>query len=273
MSKINVNFFSKKKCIRSGVLTNFILMLGTFLFLSLPYLDAQAIEETISNSEKPFLDEAVTQLTQIHSKLKLVHGSLSDEYPEQLMTVMYLPPTAKVLELGGNVGRNSCVIASILNDSKNLVTTESNFKIANELRENRDANKLNFHVEASAISKVRLVQGGPFGWLTIPSEVNIKGYFKVRTITFEQVQKKYQIEFDTLVVDCEGALYYILRDDPEILRNINLVIIENDFQTIEQADFVHTLFEENGLQLVYNQALGANANLPCDSFFYQVWKK
>lgn len=49
-------------------------------------------------------------MQKIHSKLNLILGNLLEEYPEQLMTAMYLKKNAKVLELGANIGRNTCVI-------------------------------------------------------------------------------------------------------------------------------------------------------------------
>jgi FkbM family methyltransferase len=253
----SVNFISFKWInLRSSNVISPILfvLLALIQFLQPIHVEAQSMD-------------AAARLQEIHAKLRLMHGSFSEEYPEQLMTTMYLSPDAKVLELGGNIGRNTCVIASILNDSRNLVSVESSTEIAKLLQENRDLNALQFHIEASALSKVPLVQSG---WDTIPSEVDIPGFFRVNTIPFDQLQRKYGIEFDTFVVDCEGALYYILRDDPEILRNINLVIIENDFHELEKAQFVHSLFEKNGLKLVYNQAGGWG---PCYPIFFQVWKK
>lgn len=223
-------------------------------------------------SSTPSIEELTTQATQklesIHSKLRLVHGSLSEEYPEQLMATMYLPSDAKVLELGGNIGRNSCVIAAILDDSRNLVTMEPNIEYINDLQENRDCNGLQFHIEASAVSMRPLIQ---LGWDTFPSEEILPGYSRVSTINFEQLQKKYGIIFDTLVVDCEGALFYILQDDPKILTNIKLVIVENDYHDPQQLKDVSDLFSQNGLQLVYNRSLGYT--FYNSENFYQVWKK
>lgn len=213
------------------------------------------------------INRAKAKLEVIHSKLHLVHGSLREEYPEQLMAAMYVSKSAKVLELGGNVGRNSCVIGTILKKSENLVVVESSTESATLLQENRDANKLRFQIEASAISKVALVQNG---WKTIPSDIDLPGYTRVNTISFNKLKEKYGIQFDTLVVDCEGALYGILMDEPEMLTNIHTIIIENDFDDINHMLYVQKLFEQNGLNLVYNQAGGFG---PCYDYFYQVWKK
>lgn len=217
------------------------------------------------------IEEGEDRLKKIHSKLHLIHGSFSEEYPEQLMTAMYLKKNAKVLEFGANVGRNSCVIASILSDSKNLVALECCEESAKLLKENRDANNLNFNIEAAAISIVPLLQSE---WNTIVSEIDIPRYTRVNIISFKEVEKKYNIKFDTLVVDCEGALYNVLQNEPNLLKNIKMVIIENDFEFIDQMLFVQRQFKKNGLKLIYNQALGKEwGPRACREYFYQVWKK
>jgi len=57
----------------------------------------------------------------------------------------------------------------------------------------------------------------------------LNGYKWVKTITYDDLKLKYKINFDTLVLDCEGAFYYILMDMPEILKNIKLIIMENNY--------------------------------------------
>ena len=105
----------------------------------------------------------------IHSKLKIKYGSLRDELPEQKMVVKYLTGNEKVLEIGGNIGRNSLVIASILTDN-NFVTLESSVDIAKQLTENRELNNFKFHIENSALSNRKLIQKG---WDTIPCDSDI----------------------------------------------------------------------------------------------------
>jgi len=221
------------------------------------------------------IQKATERLQRIHSKLNVIHGNMEDEYPEQLMAAMFIPKKAKVLELGANCGRNSLVIASILKSSKNLVSVESSPESVKSLQENRDANGFQFYIEDSAISKVPLIQSG---WNTMPSEVDLPGWYRVKTISFKELQAKYQINFDTLVVDCEGALYYILRDEPEMLNNISLIIIENDFNERQQMLEVQDLFIKNGLQCVYNEPFTYEGEIcegcrACGGNFYQVWKK
>jgi FkbM family methyltransferase len=206
-------------------------------------------------------------LSDIHSKLKINHGSLNDELPEQKMVVRYLTGSEKVLEIGGNIGRNSLVISSILYDQNNFVTLESDETIAKQLIENRDLNNFNFHVENSAVSNRKLIQKD---WLTMPSDVLIEGYNWINTITLENLKNKYNIEFDTLVLDCEGAFYYILMDMPEMLNNINLIIMENDYTDISQKNYVDEVLISNDFYRDYVEGGGWG---PCCNNFFEVWKK
>ncbi len=67
---------------------------------------------------------------------------------------MFVNPDDCVLELGGNIGRNSCVIGKILNDSNNLLVIESDPLSVLKLDENRRINALYFKIEGSEISKI-----------------------------------------------------------------------------------------------------------------------
>jgi FkbM family methyltransferase len=222
------------------------------------------LNNTITSINENYIND---KLQNIHSNLRMKHGSLNEELPEQKMAIRYLTGNEKVLEIGGNVGRNSLVIASILKNTTNLVTLESDANIAKLLTENRSLNKLNFHIENSALSNRNLIQKG---WDTIPSDVLQEGYSWVNTITFDALQSKYNIEFDTLVLDCEGAFYYILMDMPEILNNINLIIMENDYYDISKKNYIDEILIKNNFIVDYTECGGWG---PCSNNFFEVWKK
>lgn len=209
----------------------------------------------------------VNKLLNIHSKLKINHGVLNDEVPEQQMAIRYLNGNEKVLEIGGNIGRNSLVIASILKNQKNLVTLECDANIASQLLENRNLNGFEFQIETSALSNRKLIQRG---WDTLPSNVLLDGYHWVNTITLENLKIKYNVDFDTLVLDCEGAFYYILMDMPEILNNINLIIMENDYRDITHKNYIDEILKINHFYRDYVESGGWG---PCQNNFFEVWKR
>lgn len=212
-------------------------------------------------------NKAKEQLQKIHSKLILKYGLFSEEYPEQLMSVMFLKKRDRVLELGGNIGRNSLVIGSILKNSNQLVVLETDPSSAAQLTHNRDLNKLTFKIEDAALSKVPLVQSG---WTTMPSDTVPPGFYRVKTISYADLKKKHKINFNVLVADCEGALYYIFRDDETLLSDIELIIVENDYIERFHYEEVKKKFLAHGFSLIYTKAGGWG---PCSAEFYQVWKK
>jgi FkbM family methyltransferase len=228
---------------------------------------------SISNIQDPR-----EKLLNIHDNLHLEYGTFRDEFPEQLMVTTYLPETAKVLEIGGNIGRNTLIIGTIINDFKNMVVLESDPGIAKTLQHNLNMNNYNICVEASALSEKRLIQEG---WNTRPLNENENipnGWKEINTITYYSLKKKYNIEFDTLVADCEGALFYILKDTPTILDNINLIIMENDYTVIGNKYFVDNVLRYKGFKRVYVEKLEERfaRGHPCEcckEFFFEVWKK
>jgi FkbM family methyltransferase len=209
------------------------------------------------------------RIQDIHAKVHLANGSFENELPEQLMVLRYFTGNEKVLEIGGNIGRNSLVMGYIMAKQKNcnLVVLESDPNSFSTLQLNRDANNMNFYVENSALSKRNLIQ---MGWNTIVSDTLLPGYKRVQTITYEDLVKKYPIQFDTLVLDCEGAFYYILLDMPEILQTIKLIIMENDYSDIKHKLYIDNVLMKTGFVVDYSEPGGFG---PCANTFYEVWKR
>jgi FkbM family methyltransferase len=212
------------------------------------------------------------KLKLIHSFLKLEYGTFNEEYPEQIMALKYLSGKEKVLEIGANIGRNSLVINFLLSNNKNsLLSLESDTQSFNKLKRNMEINNFNFHIENSALSARKLIQKD---WDTIPSEEILDGYFPVNTITLQDLRKKYPINFDTLVLDCEGAFYYILMDTPEILDGINLIIMENDYHDISHKKYIDSVLKQNNFYVDYTHPLEFTSYvMKCTDYFYEVWKR
>lgn len=214
-----------------------------------------------------FIEDKKQQLHALHDYLKIKYGNIKDELPEQLMSMKFINPEDTVLELGSNIGRNTCIIAQILSDDKRLVTMECNPTHVNQLRENRANNEFNFHIEPSALSKKSLIQRA---WETKVSDIVLPGYFKVSTIDWTSLQNKYNLKFTTLVADCEGALYYILQDEPDLLQDFRTIIMENDYFNLSHKQFVDANLIQHGFSCKYKEAGGWG---PCYDFFFEVWEK
>jgi len=212
------------------------------------------------------------KLLEIHKKLIFNYGLLSEEFQEQIMAIKYIKETDTVLELGGNIGRNSCIISTILNDSSRLVVFETNFNDCIKLQQNRDNNNFKFNIENCAISKINLYQKD---WIVKPiNEIsNISDYNIINISNWSDIKNKYNyLNFNVLVCDCEGGLYYILKEEPNFLDTFETIIIENDFTEVSHKLFVHEEFNKNNFNMIYNKSLG-DARNKMNDWFYQVWIK
>jgi FkbM family methyltransferase len=221
----------------------------------------------------------IDRLSIIQKKLKLKYGTFYEELPEQKMALTYLTGNEKVLEIGGNIGRNSLLISHILGkNNDNYVVLEADEDIAHKLCENRDNNTMNFHIESSALSKRNLITREDTMYnefvisnsSTIESEEVLQGFKRVNSITLDELNKKYNIPFDTLVIDCEGAFFYILQDFPDILNNIKLIIMENDYDDINNKNYIDSHLKSHNFRLVYFESGGKG---PCFANFFEVWRK
>lgn len=206
-------------------------------------------------------------LSSIHSTINF-NGDLTTEYPEQLMLCRFLPPTAKVLEIGTSIGRSSIVISSILNDDTQFVTLETCEKNAKQACENRDANGRHFHIVNAALSLQPLYQ--VYSNWTCYTEQK-ENSFPVKLCTLDDL-RKYNIEFDTLVLDCEGAFYNIIYEFPSILDNIKLIIVENDYDTIEKKRKIDDIFDQHNFHCVYREMIDAHFQI-CKDVFFEVWQR
>ena len=211
------------------------------------------------------------KLNFFHRIIPLKHGVYDFEIPEQILSIKFLTGNEKVLEIGSNIGRNTFIISYILNknNNHNLVSLESHNGIYKKLVENKEGTGLNCFLENAALSKRGLIQKLDL-WDTIVSDEVFEGYQKVNTITFDELEKKYNITFDTLVMDCEGAFFYILQDMPEMLNNINLIIMENDYHDIEHKNYIDSILKNKGFVVIHSEGGGWG---PCTDFFYEVWKR
>jgi FkbM family methyltransferase len=225
--------------------------------------------ELIHNIIQGFKDEELLQ--QIHSHV-IFCGNRHDEYQEQLMACKFISPDAKVLEIGANIGRNTVVIASILKDDTNLVTLETMTSYIPTLENHREKNGFHFHIVNAALSKRRLAQKYN-DWISYPIAPNVilgPHEFEPPIVSFEQLEQQFHIQFDTLVLDCEGAFYYILQDFPSILDNIRLIIMENDYIDLRHKEFVDERLVQSGFHRIHVISGGWG---PCESYFYEAWSR
>jgi FkbM family methyltransferase len=244
----------------------------------------------------PLKDLNIIPINRDLNSLKIIQNNLlkidsnisfDQELIEQQLCLKYIKPTNKILEIGANVGRVSLILSTILNDSKNLVSLECCLDTFMKLVLNKNINNYEFNCERAVLSVQDLyisvlensICSRPLTLdeynKVIEKEIgnNKLLYKKLKKISYSELEQKYNINFDTLVIDCEGSFYNILKDFPNILDNINLIIIENDFEIIEQYNYVKDKFILKGFKNIETIKLDEDKKIDTKDFFYQVWKK
>jgi hypothetical protein len=198
-----------------------------------------------------------------------------DERPEQEMNIRFLNGTEIVLEIGGCIGRNSLIIASILSPyGGKLVTVEANPSIAEKLKLSRANSGFWFHIIDRPLSRVPMMI---YKWYSRRLEqgqhVPAK-WTKLSPITLTQLKQDSGVNnFDTLVVDCEGAFHGVLADFPDIMSGISKVLIENDSRDAQEAEDIHAVFRRHGLSPAWSQPLDSSKEFPKKHEFWQCWVK
>jgi FkbM family methyltransferase len=191
--------------------------------------------------------------------------------------VKFVSPSARVLEIGGNVGRVSCVLATM---GCSLVVLESSPEISRGLQEIRDRCKLDFRIVTAALSNLPLEQSGLTTRVAEGQQAG-PGWNPVRTITWQQLVEHEldpsRIPFDTLVVDCEGAFVNILESfHQSMLESVHTIVLENDYKEPGAYERVKAILQTYGFNVVHAEPLSEATNpypFPCRSNFYEVWKR
>ena len=253
----DIQCFNEKECVYIDVVKNVV-----YRECKVPYF----IRRTYQSSE--------SCLAHLHREMTLCYGTFKEEDVEQRLVSQYLTGKEKVLELGGNIGRVALIVANILNSCGNtdFVSMECNTDIAKQLQENLVKNNIFFHIEPTALSKRKIIQNG---WHNVESDELLPEHLPVKNISLQELTDKYNIQFDTLIIDCEEAFYVILMDFPEILNKITLLIMENDYLEQYKKEYVDKVLCENHFEVVYSEKGGwpeEYNRFPCYKNFYEVWK-
>lgn len=134
----------------------------------------------------------------------------------------FIEPSDVVLELGANIGIMSNIINDLLLNKKNQVSVEANPYLISLLEINKSLNNSMFKIENSLISNKENI----FFYVNdnnLSSSIYEKtsNRIEVNSISLNELIEKYNITFNTLIMDIEGAeIDFILNNDLSIFDKI-----------------------------------------------------
>lgn len=104
---------------------------------------------------------------------------------------------------------------------------EPDAKVIQALQQNRDTHNGKFHIFNGAVSQTPVVlvdHDNVYARYTQPDGHGTP----VESITMKELESKYNLTFDVLVADCEGALEKFVDDNKDALSKFRVFIYEKD---------------------------------------------
>lgn len=172
------------------------------------------------------------------------------EHFEQSLAKQHILPSDKVLELGARYGSVSIIVNKILENKKNQVVVEPDERVWKSLELNKKINNCKFHIFKGIISnekyslKNKDLYEGYATTMTKDPNSNIK------ITTVKKIKKKYDIDFNVLIVDCEGCFEIFLKENEDFVKNLRMIMYEADYPN--KCDYVkiENFLIENNYKIV-----------------------
>mmetsp|Transcript_19857 Transcript_19857/g.35746 ORF Transcript_19857/g.35746 Transcript_19857/m.35746 type:complete len:318 (+) Transcript_19857:57-1010(+) len=155
------------------------------------------------------------------------------ESPEHELVQKYILANATVLELGARYGTTTCEIAAAQGNSGNLVAVEPDPMVWDVWKKNVEAHGCAANQLMQVVGNVNRTQQGEnhYGTRFSLSDANMPSFVDIEpgsAVAFSEVERKFNLKFDTLLIDCEGCIKYFLEDNPGVLEGINTILLEAD---------------------------------------------
>jgi FkbM family methyltransferase len=156
----------------------------------------------------------------------------SKESAEHSRLVKWIKPDAKVLEVGTRYGSSSCVISWIQKNSGQLVSVEGDStvweaNVGNMKRLNCKNKAWHGFVSRKHWKKSKTKNGSE--WTTKFEVTDNADEANVPSTTFDDVQRKTGIVFDTFLIDCEGCFDNFLQEFPDAVDRVQTILLEADY--------------------------------------------
>jgi FkbM family methyltransferase len=149
------------------------------------------------------------------------------EKQERRYLKQFLPKNATVLELGACLGVVSCITNRQLNYPEGHVVVEANPNLIPIIEENKARNKCRFQLEHCIVSNN---PNNEFfigkNILTSSNRRQSAEKISVEGKKVTDLERKYGLKFDVLMMDIEGGELDFLRENREKLKDLSVIFME-----------------------------------------------
>ncbi|MDO8366523.1 MAG: FkbM family methyltransferase [Saprospiraceae bacterium] len=180
------------------------------------------------------------------------------EKQERRYLKQFLPKNATVLELGACLGVVSCLTNRLLDHPEWHVVVEANPNVLPIIEENKARNKCSFQIEHCIISN------NPTNEFFIGQNILTSSNRRqtaekiiVAGKTVADLEGKYGLKFDVLMMDIEGGELDFLRENREKLKDFKLIFMEvhphRDVLSSEDVAECQSIVEAAGFEKVVDE--------------------
>jgi FkbM family methyltransferase len=115
----------------------------------------------------------------------------------------------------------------MLENKKNHIVIEPDKLIMSSLKKNKKNFKAQFKICEKAISNYPLyfTKNGTGSYV---SKNKTQNSDLIQTISLEKIMDKYKLNFNVLVVDCEGCICNLFEENPQLYKTLKVIIFEKD---------------------------------------------
>ncbi len=159
---------------------------------------------------------------------KIIDITKVEKYEQQLVK-QHILPSDRVLELGARYGSVSVTINKILLDKKKHVAVEPDDRIWNALKLNKKNNNCKFKIFKGLVANNKYSLTNKDGWDGYATTMVPDENSDIKSITLDNLIKKYNIDFNVLIVDCEGCFELFLDENLYFIKNLRMIIYEADY--------------------------------------------
>jgi len=254
--------FNNKLCIPSGKLYR------SFLFTNKIFRTQRYVIIHINN-ERYVCDD--TQLIVIDIKTQKIdilyendtdkynnNEYLSQNYDNKVKLYKnFMNGNEKVLVIGSNKCEFALSLCKIVSDN-NCIILEPNEEYRNYLEDNKIFSNNNYYVE----DKILYYKNCMINTINkiIPSDILLDDYKWIQHIEYNELEQRYNINFDTIFLEYSNMLYFYCKYMKDIFKNIRLLIINNNFKYDNDKEFISNILEKEDFYCIYENNI-------------YVWKK
>jgi FkbM family methyltransferase len=174
---------------------------------------------------------------------------------ERRAVLQYVDPGLPVIELGGCIGVVACITNHLLSNPQQHVVVEANPNAVPLLEEHRRSNGCAFEVINAAVayhaSAVTFLPASDFCSNTLVQH-SAEAAVTVPAIRLGDIAEQKKFDRFSLICDIEGHEYDLVRNEIDVLRKADIVILETHARIIgeEKNRELLSRLQETGLKMI-----------------------